>query len=257
MRKRVLTIGILILCIAALTGAPGRAAPLLQARSVITYPADGTTVSGVVDVTGIATHPNMDFYQLRYAAGPQETGQSQWVDFAVVQDTQVENGVLASWDTTALPDGQYTLALAVWGVDDSANPYIFFSRRITVNNTQPVEAPTATPEPTQEQAPEEAPPTVPAGPSPTPMQVEQPATSTPRPTPTPDPSGEVVEVSTADDEETGAESLLAVFSLSEIRSAFCAGGTITLWLFLGWGGYLLVKAGVRWFMRRQDRSPDV
>jgi len=60
----------------ALTVRPGVAAPLQQARSVITYPSDGMTVSGAVEIQGIATHPNINSYQVRYAAGPQPTGDS-------------------------------------------------------------------------------------------------------------------------------------------------------------------------------------
>jgi len=248
MYKRVLIVVAIMVVVLLVLGVPGWAAPYLQARSVITYPSDGMTVSGVVDVTGIATHPSLSFYQLRYAAGAQETADSQWVDFAIVQGTQVDNDVLGSWDTTLIPDGQYTLALAVWGENDSASPYVMFVRRITVNNAQPVPSPTSG-QPTE--TPEPA-PTVPAGPSPTPIPVELPATSTPRPSPTP---ASAAEENTPEGLAAGENKPVVDLELSELQDAFCAGGTISVVLIGGWGFYLLLKAVVRWYLRERVGPP--
>ena len=241
MHKRILAVGTALVMMLLVASSPGWAAPLAQARSVVTYPSDGTTVSGAVDIMGIATHPNMNFYQLRYAAGPEPTGDSQWIDFAIVEATQVESGVLGTWDTTVIPDGEYTLALAVWGVDDPSNPYLFFVTRVIVNNAQPVPSPTPeapTPEPM---------PTAVAGPTPTPVGITQPATPTPRPTATP-------RVEVADETvtpSTGEGSALSVpLDATELRTAFCTGGMITVVLLLVWGLYLVAKAGVRWFLRQ-------
>jgi hypothetical protein len=244
MYKRTLALGVALLILFAV-GQPGWAAPKPQARSIVTYPADGMTISGIVEVTGIATHPNMNFYQLRYAAGPRETGDSQWVDFAIVEGAQVENDVLGTWDTTVIPDGQYTLALAVWGVDDPAN-YVFFVRNLTVNNAQPVETPTPetpTPEPM---------PTAVVGPSPTPIVVEQPATPTPRPSPTPQ-GGITEDVPTPTAE--GGEEPAMILDVEDLRAAFCTGGLFTVVLLSLWALYVLVKAGVRWFLRGRTRAP--
>ena len=226
---------------------PSWAAPQVQARSVITNPTDGVTVSGAVDVTGIATHPNMRSYQLRFAAGAQPTGESQWIDFAIVEGAQVENNVLATWDTTIIPDGQYTLALAVWGTDDAASPYVFFVTNLTVNNAVPVEAPTVEP-PTPEPMP-----TVVAGPTATPVSIEQPPTATLPPSSTPE-GEEVEEMATPSvGEEDGGFSL--PIDLAELRAAFVAGGRITVLLFSLWVLYLFVKAVVRWILRRRMRDP--
>ncbi len=242
MYKRALALGVAILILLAVSHL-GLAAPQPQARSIITYPADGMTISGIVEVTGIATHPNMNFYQLRYAAGPRETGDSQWVDFAIVEGTQVEDDVLATWDTTVIPDGQYTLALAVWGINDPAN-YVFFVRNLTVNNAQAV--PTPTPEP----ATPEPMPTAVVGPSPTPVAVEQPATPTPRPSPTPPGEG-AGDMPTPTTE--GDEAPAMILNVEELRAAFCTGGLFTAILFSVWALYVVVKAGVRWILRRQTR----
>ncbi len=246
MHKRTLAVGMTLVMILLSVSPPGWAAPQPQARSVVTYPTSGMTVSGVVEVTGVATHPNVGSYQLRYAAGPEPTGDSQWVDFAIVEGMQVEDNVLGTWDTTAIPDGQYTLALAVWGVDDPASPYVFFVTHLTVNNAQPVATPTPEESPTPEPMP-----TAVVGPTPTPVPVEQPATPTPRPSPTP--SGEVAEetVTPSTEEEGGG----AFLNVEALRTAFCTGGLIVVLLFSMCVLYLLVKAGVRWFLRWRASSP--
>ena len=244
MRKRVLMAGSMLI-ILLLTAAPvGWAAPLRQAQSTITYPTDGTTVSGQVEVRGVALHPNMDFYQVRYAPGPQPAGDSQWQDFAIVEGRQVENDVLGTWDTTQVPDGRYTLALAVWGANDANNPYVFFATNITVNNTNPV----ATPTPEEAEEATEMPPTPTAGPTATPVGVEQPATSTPRPTPTV--STSALATPTVSASESSGMSL----DTGEIRDGFCVGGLFTVLLLSLWGLYQLVKVGLRWLLRQRSQS---
>jgi hypothetical protein len=243
MRKRVLLVGMLILTGLLALAPAGWAAPLFQAQSTITYPTDGTTVSGQVQVKGVALHPNMDFYQVRYASGGQPAADSQWQDFAIVEGQQVEDDVLGTWDTTQIPDGQYTLALAVWGVNDANNPYVFFATNITVNNTNPVATPTP-----EEQEPTEVPPTPTIGPTSTPVAVEQPPTSTPRPTPTLSTSLLATPTVSANDEP--AMSL----DVGQIRDGFCLGGLVTVLLLSLWGLYLLAKAGLRWFLRQRSQS---
>jgi hypothetical protein len=244
MQRRALVVGLTLWVILFTLGPIGQAAPLLQARSIITYPTDGMTVSGQVEITGIATHPNLDFYQIRYAAGPAPTGESQWVDFAIVEGTQVENSALGTWDTSTVPDGQYTLALAVWGANDANSPYVYFVTNLTVNNAQPAETPTPTPVP-QPTAPLATPTT---GPTPTPVTVEQPATPTPRPTATPEAPG-LEGTITPEAEDEGPSMTLDV---AELGNAFCTGGLLTILLLSVWGGYLLIKAGIRWYLRQRS-----
>ncbi len=250
MHKRMLVGGMILLIVLLTVGSPGWAAPQYQARSVISYPSDGMTVSGVVDVTGVATHPNMRSYQLRFAAGPQPSGNSQWIDFAIVEGAQVDNGVLGTWDTTILPDGQYTLALAVWGADDAASPYVFFVSNLTVNNSVPVA------EPTEEPPTPEPMPTAVIGPTATPVAVEQPPTPTVPASPTAE-GGETEEV----DEEAATpsaeeeEGFSLPIDFAELRGAFVAGGKVVLWLFSFWALYLFVKALVRWLLRQRARGP--
>jgi len=248
MHKRILAVGMALVMVLLAASSPGRAAPQFQARSVITSPTDGTTVSGVVNIIGIATHPNMRFYQLRYAAGPQPTGDSQWVDFAIVEGAQVDNAALATWDTTVIPDGRYTLALAVWGVDDAASPYVFFVTNLTVNNAQPVETPTPETEPPTPEPLD----TAVAGPTATPVTIEQPPTPTQPPSPTPGEGEEAENVENSSDGEGGFD---LPIDFAELRTAFISGGKLTLLLFVLWALYLFVKAVVRWLLRHRVKLP--
>jgi hypothetical protein len=246
MHKRILVTALALVVVLLTLGPAGWAAPLFQAQSMITYPTDGATVSGPVEVRGVATHPSMDFYQVRYAPGAQPAGDSQWQDFAIVEGQQVQNDVLGTWDTTQIPDGQYTLALAVWGINDPNNPYVFFVTNLTVNNTNPVTTPTPVPSPT------EPPPTATLGPTLTSVAVEQPATATPRATLTV-PSG-AAPTPTA----VAADEPILALDVERIRDGFCAGGLITILLLSLWGLYLLAKAALRWLLRqRSESSPGI
>jgi len=247
MHKRALVVGMVLVIVLLSLGPPGRAAPPLQARSIITYPTDGMTVSGVVEITGIATHPNIQWYDVSYAYDPEPTGGSQWVSLANVENKQVENEVLATWDTTNVPDGQYSLALTVVGRDDPFT-YQQFVSHLTVNNAQPVPSPT----PETEQPTPEPMPTAEAGPTPTPVSIEQPATPTPRPSPTPEGEEEQVDMPSASEEE---EQSSLSFGVEGLRGAFCNGGLITAMLFLLCGLYLLVKASIRWYLRNGGVLP--
>lgn len=243
MRRRdmVIEIGVILLFALLVTASPGRAAPLPQWRSVITYPEPGMTVGGIVEIRGIATHANFDNYQVRYASGTNVVADSTWVDIVMFVQTPVENGVLCTWDTTTIPDGPYVLALAVWGVDDANNPHVHFVEHVIVDNSSL---------PTSEPTPESL-ATVAAGPTQTPISIAQPATPTPRPSPTPLPEGQEV-TPTPTVEETGVGFAL---NTPVLRDAFCTGGLITAMLFLLWGLYVLAKASIRWYMRDTTRLP--
>jgi hypothetical protein len=250
MHKRILVVGIILVMVLLVVGPPGFAAPQYQARSVITYPSDGMTISGVVDVAGVATHPNMSLYQVRFAAGPRPTGDTQWIDFVYVEDgTQVDNGVLGTWDTTIIPDGQYTLALAVWGAGDAASPYVFTVMNLTVNNAVPVAEPTEEP-PTPEPLP-----TAVIGPTATPFAIEQPPTPTVPASPTRESGGEEVEEIEATPSAEEEEGFSLPIDFAELRGAFLAGGKVVVWLFVFWALYLFVKAILRWLLRQRLRGP--
>jgi hypothetical protein len=245
MQKYTRVVGMTLVLVLFVTGLLGQAAPLFQGQAIITYPTDGMTVSGQVEIRGIAAHANILWYQVHYAPGPEARSDSQWAPLTYAENTQVEDGLLATWDTAGVPDGQYTIALTVKGENDPQD-YQDFAVHLTVNNAQPVETPTPEPTPTEELAA----PTAAVGPTPTPVAVEQPATPTPRPSLTPQAAAE--ETITPSDEE---ERPIVNLNLRALRDAFFSGVLITTMLFLLWGLYLLLKASVRWFLRQRTRPP--
>lgn len=236
MHRRLL-VGIALTVMWLAVGSPGLAAPSLQGQAIISEPASGSTISGVVQIVGVASHPNILSYEVHYASGPVATAGSQWILLAHVDNTSVQNGVLATWDTTALPNGQYCLALTVKGRDDSFN-YQVFATHLTINNTQPIASPTPGQQPTLP-----PPPTAVIGPTATPVTVEQPPTATPR-LPVPGEGGEGAALPTDKEQRSRL-----VFDTEGLRGAFCNGGLVVLMLFVLLGLYQLTKALVRWYLR--------
>lgn len=239
MYKRVLAVGVALAMVLLAATLPGRAAPLRQWRSVITYPEAGATIGGIVEIRGIATHVNFDSYQVRYAPGTNVVADTAWVDIVMLVPNPVDNGVLCTWDTTTLPDGPYVLALAVWGVDDPDNPHLHFVEHVVIDNTSFVPSP----EPTMVDEPAA---TVPAGPTPTLASIVQPPTSTPRLSPESEAGEDEGTVTPTPEAEEG---LGLDLDTSLLQNAFCTGGLVTVMLFLLWGLYSMAKASVRWYLR--------
>ena len=235
----------LIILIGVGTGA-SLAAPLPQSAIwTITYPTDGTLVSGQVVIQGTASHPSFSSYGVLYAAGPTPTGGSQWVPIVFSVPTMVVNGALATWDTTQIPNGQYTLALAVYAAG-STDPNLHFVNYITVQNeaATPTPTPTATPEPETG----EAPPLQPSGPIDVPT-IEQPPTATPRPTNTPAAAGET----DVDTEEPESSLFADLISGAAIREAFVSGIWIAVMLYAIGMLYVAARAALRSYLRQQRR----
>ncbi|MBC7226443.1 MAG: hypothetical protein H5T61_04340 [Thermoflexales bacterium] len=238
-KKWALALGAVLLALLVVRGPLG-AAPLPQENVVIiTFPTNGATVSGVVQILGSVAHPNFDRYSIYYAPGPAATATSQWQPLVLDVRQQVINGVLAQWDTTAIaedgspliPNGVYHMVLIRYREGDVTDS--FFVNNITVQN----EAVTPTPTPTEEAA--EIP--TPGPETPTPVPVEMPPTATPRPSPTPRP-----EVTPTAPTGGGGTSAL---DGAQILGAFMRGARITLLFFGIWGLYLLVKILLRYYLR--------
>ena len=250
MRKRVLATGILMVAVLLTmfsSFSPSWAAPETQGvQRQITYPTSGTTVSGVIEIRGTATHSNLDSYQVRYAPG-RELGEMNWVDIVIFVREPVQDGVLCTWDTTTVPDGPYVLALAVWGVDDPANPWTYFVENVIVDNTN------VQPTPTLEPTAAGPLPTAAAGPTATAVSVQQPATPTPRSSPTPG-LGEETATPEVPVEEEQDRFRIALDS-ERLRRSFLTGGLVVAMLFVLWGLYVLAKAVVRWYLRQGARIP--
>jgi len=184
-----LLLGVFLVVI--IEAAPARS-PLEQGpEAVITSPRDRAVVRDKVSIRGTATHP--EFWKYEVAYGPEPNPGDQWVLIGAVHETQVVDNVLETWDTTLLPDGNYSLRLRVVRRDGNYDEY--FVREIAVANAQPTDTPTApavvTPTPTNTPTPLPPTPTIvielPVLPSPTPQPLP---TTAPviRPTPTPAPS---------------------------------------------------------------------
>jgi LysM repeat protein len=78
------------------------------------WPRRGDALSGTVYVKGTADHVNFWYYKLEY----RHNGLDDW-HYITGQHSTVHNGVLGTWNTTALPNGPYQLRLVV--VDRTGN----------------------------------------------------------------------------------------------------------------------------------------
>ncbi len=143
MRKAVLCL--VLLCVVGTGGLVSRAAlPMLQAgQASITSPNSNAVVRGTVPVVGTAAHPDFWKYELYYAA----EGTDQWFLIGIVHENQVADGLLETWETAGIPDGDYALRLRL--VNRTGNYDEFFIRSIRVANA----VPTDTPAPTRTAAP--------------------------------------------------------------------------------------------------------
>jgi len=193
MRKTVASCLLLLLLgvflVVLIEAAPGRSPQEQGAEAVITSPRDRAEARDKVSIRGTATHP--DFWKYEVAYGPEPNPGDQWILIGAVHETQVVDNVLETWDTTLLPDGNYSLRLRVVRRDGNYQEY--FVREVAVANAVPTDTPTPEITPTPTVTPTPLPPTptivieLPLLPSPTPQAL---ATVAPvlRPTPTAEPS---------------------------------------------------------------------
>ncbi|MGC9466960.1 MAG: hypothetical protein ACP5HS_00070 [Anaerolineae bacterium] len=225
------------------------AAPLTQDEVVvITYPSEGAVLSGEVPIQGTATHPSFNSYGILYAPGARVTGDTRWQEQSPIAwdvRTMVVNGVLGTWDTTQVPNGQYVLALVVYQ-SGSETPSLYFVNNLTIQNEEatPTPTPTATPEEGEEISPTEE-----AAPPPPAATVEQPPTATPRPTPTfsPEEGGAVDE---GDEDGEGGLLPTDIFSVDAIKEAFTLGAQLAFLLYAVGILYVLAKAAIRYYLRQ-------
>ncbi len=243
-RLSIITVIILMTCPWQVAGAPvGQ-----DQGPVITFPTEGSVISGEITIQGTASHPNFSSYGVLYASGPSPTGDSQWVPIVFGVQTMVVNGPLATWDTTQVPNGQYTLALAVYEIGNDT-PYLNFVNNITVQNEEatPTPTPTATPETGASDEATTAPPTGTEGGAIIAPTIEQPPTFTPAPTTMPAESETV-------DEGEGEASNSPFPSVAELKSAFLAGAWMAFFFYLLGGLYLAGKVAWRRYLRSQKRG---
>jgi len=217
----------------------------------ITTPAEGTTVSGEVTIQGTASHGNFDSYGVLYASGPRPTAASQWVPIVFGVNAMVVNGPLATWDTTELPNGQYTLALAVYE-QGNTEPNLHFTNNITVMNEETTPTPSPTPEAPATEAPgPEVDVTTEAGEPPAAPTIVQPPTATPRPTPTLAPA-----VSGGEDEDDDGGGLLpeGILSVEAVKESFKVGVQLAFLVYAIGILYVLAKAVIRYYLRQTHKQ---
>src|SRR5258706_15426740 len=111
----------------------GRASAQTQGVAVITSPLDGAILNGLVPITGTATHPQFQRYELAFAYSPNPTG--TWFPLQAPVNTQVINEIIGRWDTTQISDGLYSLRLRVYYSDTA---YLeAFVQNVRVQNATP------------------------------------------------------------------------------------------------------------------------
>lgn len=132
---------------------------------IVSFPAQDMTVEGVVPLRGLISMPNFSRYEIRVAASQEP--QAQDFQLLDVQQTQwpEPDSILGQVDTRALPNGPYTIRLAVIDVYGRS---VHRDIRIMVNNVQPTALPTPTFAPTLTSPPGAAMTPIPGGVFPTP-----------------------------------------------------------------------------------------
>jgi hypothetical protein len=153
MRKRL--VGVLWVCIAlagawaAVAATPARQ----EGPAVISSPADNAVVRGTVPIVGTAVDQNFWKYEVYFAS----EGTEQWTLIGAIHETQVADGLLETWETTIIPDGNYSLRLRV--VNRTGNYQEVYVRGVMVANAAPTDTPepTETPIPTATQTPAPSP----------------------------------------------------------------------------------------------------
>jgi hypothetical protein len=120
---------------------------------VISSPADNAVVRGTVPIVGTAVDQNFWKYEVYFAS----EGTEQWTLIGAIHETQVADGLLETWETTIIPDGNYSLRLRV--VNRTGNYQEVYVRGVMVANAAPTDTPepTETPIPTATQTPAPSP----------------------------------------------------------------------------------------------------
>ena len=121
---------------------PVVAAPLTQQAQVeITSPELGAEIRGLTPIMGSASLPDFQYYKVEFGVGPSP---SQWAVVGALHQAPIVNGQLEVWDTTALPDGVYSIRLRVVKKDGNYDEFVV--RQMAIGNTKPTptEVPTQT-----------------------------------------------------------------------------------------------------------------
>jgi len=97
----------------------------------ITFPEDGAAIRATVNITGSASGDDFDYYMVEYGEGENP---STWTLLFSSREP-VTQGTLATWDTTQVSEGQYTIRLTVV---DRYTYVVQVAVTVLVDNTPPV-----------------------------------------------------------------------------------------------------------------------
>lgn len=111
----------------------------------VTSPPPGATVQGQVVIEGTVDVPNMDVYFVEVVALPpgadQPASDAAWLPATLPMFDPVQDGVIATWDTTMLPDGRYALRVTASATNEA--PVRAVVSPLTVANTTSAPLPVA------------------------------------------------------------------------------------------------------------------
>ncbi len=170
----------------------------------ITQPIPQGAVHGVVPVIGTVQLPNFDHYEAQYGIGGNPQG---WGWISGPHLAQVQDGLLAEWNTTHLAPGLYTLRISAFDreqhrVEARVQVYVAGPTETPTPVQSPTPATTPTPMPTLTPAPSPTPtPTEAASPTPT-VETTPTVTETPMPESSPTPTETPTPEETLPEEET-------------------------------------------------------
>ena len=133
--------------------------PAAVGAAEIADPQPGQALRGVVLIRGTAQQPAFDHYEVSFSYEPNPT--ADWFAIEAAGSSPVQNGQLASWDTTQIADGAYQLRLRVFSSDGGA-PLEFVTAGLAVANSVPLPAASATSPATVPNTEAPAPTTTPA-----------------------------------------------------------------------------------------------
>ena len=115
-----------------------------DANVQITSPQANASLSGIVEITGTVSSPDLQNYFFEVADATVDPNTATWTPITLPSKTPVTNGTLAQLNTSIVADGSYTLRLRVFHT--SGDPTVVTVGPLTfANNGQLVSASTATP----------------------------------------------------------------------------------------------------------------
>jgi hypothetical protein len=235
--RRWLSWAAIISALITILALPVQAAPLNQdAQAIITSPTDGQTVSGNVSISGSASHPDFDRFEIAY--GPDPNPNDAWQVF-VNNNQMVAANTLGTWNTSVLVDGTYIIRLRV--IRHDSNYSEAFVRGLKVSNQQPIGTPTSVP-PAPTFGPEATLPAI------APIIIEQPPTNVP-----------VVSANstsnTAANNSQGAVSNSGGVSLGSLMGSACITGLgWTFAAFCLFGAIIFGRSQYKRFLRTQRKK---